>query len=393
MKLSVAILTGGRSARMGRDKALLKVNNDTFLDRLIKEFSSFDEVIVSQASEEDCFLWEDTGNVRNVFDVNKGIGPVEGILRSLTEAKNQHVFVCAVDMPFMRHELAEYMAGYVSSDYDAYVITDRERMHPLCAIYSKEMILAIKTQIEKGCYKLKMLLDMVRTKYISIEDSRFSRNLVLNVNTMQEYEDVLKGLYECGDEKWRRASSQPMVFAVSGIKNSGKTTMIEGLLGSFIKRGLSCNVIKHDCHGYKMDYDGSDTDRFYKKGARLTAIYNDEGFSINSRECVTADKLMWEYCDSDVIILEGAKALNVPKIVLSAKGDASEYEYAPCIIGIAVDETAGERFDIKASANDEAEYKKACLDRKSADVSAVEIYDRNDYDGICEALLKYFKKE
>jgi len=52
MKLSTAILTGGRNGRMGRDKAFLSYGNKSFLENLYDEMESFDEVLISVAEPE-----------------------------------------------------------------------------------------------------------------------------------------------------------------------------------------------------------------------------------------------------------------------------------------------------------------------------------------------------
>lgn len=96
MKLSVGILAGGKSSRMGQDKVLLKLKQKSFLDILINEFSDFDELIISldylnRYKELSC---------KKVEDSIKDIGPIEGIRQILKESKNKYNFICAADMPF-----------------------------------------------------------------------------------------------------------------------------------------------------------------------------------------------------------------------------------------------------------------------------------------------------
>ena len=73
------------------------------------------------------------------------------------------------------------------------------------------------------------------------------------------------------------------VFAVSGGKNSGKTTFIEGLVKFFSKRGIKTAVIKHDGHQFEPDTKGTDSRRFFDAGAFGAAVFdNDKINFINS---------------------------------------------------------------------------------------------------------------
>ena len=56
-------------------------------------------------------------------------------------------------------------------------------------------------------------------------------------------------------------------FGICGFSGSGKTTVIEAVVGELTGRGLNIGVIKHDVHGINIDHEGKDTDRFFKAGA------------------------------------------------------------------------------------------------------------------------------
>ena len=64
------------------------------------------------------------------------------------------------------------------------------------------------------------------------------------------------------------------VIAVSGVKNSGKTTLIERLIPYLQYYGLQVAVIKHDGHSFQADPSDTDTGRFVQAGAIGTAIYD-----------------------------------------------------------------------------------------------------------------------
>ncbi|MBQ3967871.1 MAG: NTP transferase domain-containing protein, partial [Lachnospiraceae bacterium] len=73
--LSIGVLAGGKSSRMGKNKAFLEYENQTFIKRITKELGGFSEVLVSAAKKGD---YESLG-FGVVYDEHKDIGPIEGI--------------------------------------------------------------------------------------------------------------------------------------------------------------------------------------------------------------------------------------------------------------------------------------------------------------------------
>ena len=299
MKLSVAILAGGKSSRMGTNKALLTINNNTFLDTIAGEMHSFEEVLICVDEK----AKYDEKKYRLVEDVHKGIGPIEGIYEALMHAENEYVFVCATDMPFIKKELVNYISEFISSDYDCYVLREGNKVHPLCAIYSKRILPVLKALIENEKYKLINIFERTRTKYIDIELSCFDRKLIKNINTKEEYREIKK----------------PVVFAVSGIKDSGKTGLIIKLINEFIKEGKAVGVIKHDGHDFNVDNENTDTFRFAAAGALRVGIYSDSKTAVMKYDGGDFDGIMNSMSSMDVVIIEGMKNSNYPKVEVVRK--------------------------------------------------------------------------
>lgn len=111
---------------------------------------------------------------------------------------------------------------------------------------------------------------------------------------------------------------RPAVFAVSGEKNSGKTTLIEAVIPILNRRGLRAAVIKHDGHRFRADVPGTDTFRFLESGACGTAIYDGEKFMLVKKEAVSANDIAGFFPEADIIIIEGLKGSGYPKLFLRA---------------------------------------------------------------------------
>ena len=112
--------------------------------------------------------------------------------------------------------------------------------------------------------------------------------------------------------------THPSVIAVSGEKNSGKTTLIEAVLPILAQRGYRVAVVKHDGHSFEPDVPGTDTRRFYDAGAVGTAVFDGEKFMMVKRQAVNERQLFESFEDADIILIEGLKHSDYPKLVLRA---------------------------------------------------------------------------
>lgn len=108
-----------------------------------------------------------------------------------------------------------------------------------------------------------------------------------------------------------------IAIAICGIKNTGKSTVIENLLPILIERGHKVAVIKHDAHDFEPDVPGTDTYRYKQAGAYGTAIYSRYKYMIVKEEPeMTAEFLMRQFPEADLILIEGLKYSQFPKIEL-----------------------------------------------------------------------------
>lgn len=109
-------------------------------------------------------------------------------------------------------------------------------------------------------------------------------------------------------------TSRNKVVAVSGVKNSGKTTLLEKLVAELTDRGVQVAVIKHDGHSFEADRPGTDSFRHLQAGAVGTAVFDGEKFQLVRRVAVTEDDLLGMFPEADLILLEGFKSSSWPKV-------------------------------------------------------------------------------
>ena len=115
----------------------------------------------------------------------------------------------------------------------------------------------------------------------------------------------------------------PFVFVISGVKNSGKTTMVERLIPVLSARGLSVATVKHDGHDYDADVPGTDSYRHFAAGSIGTAIFSPTKFSLVKRQAgVNEEDMIKFFPEADVILLEGFKWTAYPKIEIVRNGNS-----------------------------------------------------------------------
>lgn len=197
--VSVAVLAGGQSRRMGTDKALLRFEGVPLLGRVLR--------IVEQVSE-DVFIvgarpaYQEFG-VRVVADGYPGAGPLGGIATALQHARHDRVLVVACDMPLLNLELLRALAREERT-YQALVPAlagasssqgGARTLEALHAIYAKSCLDAIEARIDAGLYRVSDLFEDVSTRILDEEwirawDPRLQS--FVNTNNRREFGDALR---------------------------------------------------------------------------------------------------------------------------------------------------------------------------------------------------------
>ncbi|MDN4070375.1 molybdopterin-guanine dinucleotide biosynthesis protein B [Paenibacillus vini] len=106
------------------------------------------------------------------------------------------------------------------------------------------------------------------------------------------------------------------VIQICGYKNSGKTTLIAGLVTFFKGMGLQTAVIKHDVHGFEGDVEATDTYKLRKAGATATAITSPWRTAVVEERETPLAELVEQFHSYDLILVEGFKQADYPKVVM-----------------------------------------------------------------------------
>ena len=127
-----------------------------------------------------------------------------------------------------------------------------------------------------------------------------------------------------------------LAIAITGPSNSGKTTLIEKISNKLSNK-FNIAIIKHDpSNKAKFDVNGKDSDRFFKSGANV-AVISDERTTIFKHETSSLEKLVEYLMPFDLLIVEGLKTWNLPRIGVF-RGEIED-SYIPYLQAVAIDST------------------------------------------------------
>jgi molybdopterin-guanine dinucleotide biosynthesis protein A len=190
-EIAAFVLAGGRSSRMGRDKAFLELQGRTLLERaLVIARSISDEVsIVGQREKFAAFA-------PVIEDLYPGQGPLAGIHAALTASRSELNFIIALDTPFLDLKFAQYLVEQARQS-DATVTVPRvaRQAQPLCAVYRREFAAVAEEALRLGKNNIVPLFAAVSTREINDAELRnlaFDRHMFDNLNTPEEWDQACK---------------------------------------------------------------------------------------------------------------------------------------------------------------------------------------------------------
>ena len=171
---SAVVLAGGKSRRMGVDKASVLIGGRRLLDRVLSVLTGlFDDVVVVGRSE-----WSsDLGAVRSVADETPGLGPLGGLYTGLGLVTEERALAVGCDMPFITGEVLRELLSR-DGESDATVARMAGRAQPLLAVYDRRIRPVVGRLLASEDRSLMKLLRTVSVRYVdlAVTDACFSIN-------------------------------------------------------------------------------------------------------------------------------------------------------------------------------------------------------------------------
>lgn len=181
------ILAGGRSSRMGEEKAFLEINGRGLIDHVI---------IACHGVAEDMFIVGPKDKFgaygRIVNDIYPDSGPLGGIHAALERSRTELSLMLAVDTPLISTEFLNFLTS-IARESKATVIVPKANggFQPLCAVYRKPFAAIAEKALRTKQLKIDPLFPADSTRIVTeqeIRDAGFDPAILANLNTKEEYE-------------------------------------------------------------------------------------------------------------------------------------------------------------------------------------------------------------
>lgn len=179
-KVSGIILAGGKSRRMGRDKAFLEFNGQLLIERVIERVSHVCADVTIVANDVPAYT---RFGLPVISDIFPGKGSLGGLYSGLLHAQRDYALAVACDMPFLNEMLLRYLIS-LAPQYDIVIprahdpssrkpasypfqpLAKEQDLHPMHAVYSKRCVPIIEQRLRADDLRLIGFLDQVRTRFV-----------------------------------------------------------------------------------------------------------------------------------------------------------------------------------------------------------------------------------
>ena len=185
--ITVGILAGGRSLRMGTDKALLRVNEETFLERTIRIVShtGLPSIVIGRNRPEGFGFSE----VPFLQDEYPGIGPLGGLITGLRYTESR-LALLPCDMPLLTGEAMGWLINTIeehSADITLHGLISRsnKRIEPLFSLYAPHSLALAEKQYRSGNFSMHGFIDAGNFIFVDIPEGL--QTAIHNVNRPEDF--------------------------------------------------------------------------------------------------------------------------------------------------------------------------------------------------------------
>lgn len=184
--MNAALLAGGKSSRMGRDKALLDWHGTPLWRLQLNKLIALnpERLLISRRDDQEF----KTLLADHVIDPPDNPGPLGAIVRCL-EMAPLPLLVLAVDMPRMTAEFLQSMIDECSDASRGLICKSSDGLEPLCAIYPPGALGLMKDALAEGCFRMRAVAErLVEAGWLRVRDLMPDEvPLFFNANTPEEY--------------------------------------------------------------------------------------------------------------------------------------------------------------------------------------------------------------
>jgi len=184
-EISIIILAGGQSRRMGFNKALLQVEGRPLICILSDRMRYLTNRILISSNDPDIYTFMD---IPIVPDQYVGYGPLAGLHASMLYQKSSLYILLACDLPNLPISMIRKMIE-LSDGFDAAIPrTDNGMAHPLCAVYRRTCLPLIEKALKRGEKKFIEIFfnKKISVKWIGPKEGHYNESDLININTPED---------------------------------------------------------------------------------------------------------------------------------------------------------------------------------------------------------------
>lgn len=188
--ITIVLLAGGKSKRMGRDKLFLPVDGKPLFERVLFALRPLAGDLLVIANDKRRFA---NYAVTIHADIYPG-SALGGLYTGLYYAETQHVLVSACDLPFANRAVAQYLLD-IAGDNDVTVVQGKDGYEPLFACYSKRCLPVMEQALRRQCYKIQQIWQGLQVKVVSFSEIAHidgAQRAFININRMEDLKQTVQ---------------------------------------------------------------------------------------------------------------------------------------------------------------------------------------------------------
>jgi len=200
LSMTSIILAGGKSSRLGRNKSLQYIGDKSLVQWVVDRLTILSTEIIIATAHGESIPFSSAVKIKTVADIYPGKGPLAGIHSGLIASPSSQAIVVSCDTPFLSVSLLKYMIQTAHS-FDAVIPRIKDKVEPLCAVYSRNCLAPIQELLEQNELKISRLFSMVSVRYIEEDEiTRFDPEHLsfFNINNQADLERARKLAAERG---------------------------------------------------------------------------------------------------------------------------------------------------------------------------------------------------
>jgi len=291
------IFAGGKSARMGRDKAAMCIDSQSLFQRVSLALGQVCRQLQIAGERPDLASAE----IQAFADTHPG-SALGGLHNALSNTTTEWILVLPCDLPYPSPQLLQVLLAQ-RNGVQAVIPRTCYGAEPLIACYHRSILPLVEKLITQGKLRLTELLDRLQVCYLGEPDLPAGwRRALTNLNRPQDLE---------------RLQSPPPVVTLVARSGTGKTTLLVKLIAELTARGWTVGALKHDAHKFEIDHEGKDSWKMAAAGAAVTAISSPAKTALIQRHELEPqfDQLLQLFIGKvDILLTEGFKRSSLPKI-------------------------------------------------------------------------------